>query len=121
MSQTIFKMLGEIFGIQNYIPTTPNKAHFSLERDGHTYILDAELQQDQFLLCLSRTLLAHEEKDENILRAAAKIAQENSPINAYHIHNIISFVQSIGANASMDVLEKSLENCIRCQDALREI
>ncbi len=120
MSQTIFNMLGDVFGIQNYVPPTPNKAHFSLERDGHTYTLDAELQQDQFLLCLSRTLLAHEEDNEDILRAAAHIAQEHPPIKAYHMHNIISFVQSIAANTSMDMLEKALENCIACQDALRK-
>ncbi len=121
MAQTILHMLGDLFGIKNFAPIAENKAHFSLERNTQNYILDAELLDDSLVLCLSRELLPHEESDEDLPQEAAHIAHEHEPTKAYYHNKIISFVRRIPQNSSMNILEKALDDCIKCQDTLRGV
>ncbi len=121
MAQTPIHMLGDLLGIKNFTPPTPLKAHFTLESSGYTYILDAEIKNEWLWLSLSRQLLAYENDDQKILQAAAHIAENNAPTRAYHMHSTISFVQQLPLTATMNMLEKSLDTCIQCQEALRNI
>ncbi len=118
MQKTPLHMLGELFGIKNFIPATPNTAHFELEISNKNYILDAALTNETLVLCLSRKLLTHEENNQDLLQAAARIASEHEPCLAYNKNHCISFVTRLALDASIDVIEKSLENCIACQEAL---
>ncbi len=121
MQTTPLHTIAELFGIKNFVTPTPSTAHFQLEISSQSYILDVALVDDLLVLCLSRELLAHEEHDEKFLQAAIRIANEHKPCLAYHKNHCIIFVEKIASDAKMDAIEKSIENCVACHEALREI
>ncbi len=120
MTHNLLHGLGELFGIKNYSPASATEAHFSLESNGITYILDAHIEQEHLLLCLSRPLLPHEEQDKSLLEKAAQTAHKQQNTYAFCKNAFISFMKKIPLSASMVQLEESLSVCISCQSALRE-
>ncbi len=121
MASTLLHMLGELFGMKNYSPPTEKEAHFSLESNGLSYVLDAHMTQESLVLCLSRPLLPHEENDAELLEKATRMANKHEHTHAFCKNAFISFMRQVPLSASMPQLEESLLTCISCQNALREV